>query len=64
MGVSSPNEPSKIQTFYLLSWTHEIFEVSKYKEKIKFYKILGYQNGVPPKLGRQNSNFSTTHATT
>ena len=36
MGGSSRTGPSKVQTFNVLSWTHEIFEVSKYKRNIKF----------------------------
>ena len=43
-----PNKAAKIQTFQLLSWTHDIFKVSKYKRKIKFDQVLGYQNGGPP----------------
>ena len=36
----------------LFSWKHEVFEVSKYKRKIKFGQSLGYQNeGFPLKTG-------------
>ena len=61
MGVSPPNGPSKIQTFYLLSWAPEIFKVSKHKGKIKFDIIWGYQNEGPPKRGHKNCNFLITH---
>ena len=37
----------KFKLLNLLSWTKEIFKVSKYKEKIKFDKVWGYQNGGP-----------------
>ena len=41
----------------------KLLTVSKYKEKIEFDKIWGYQNGGhPPKQGCQNSNFLTTRA--
>ena len=40
--------PPKFKLFNLLSWTHEIFKVTKYKRKIKFDQILGYQNWRSP----------------
>ena len=43
--------PPNIKLFNLLSYTHEIFKVSKYKGKIKFDKIWGCQNGGPPQTG-------------
>ena len=43
MGGFLQTRPSKIRTFYLLSWTHEIFKVTKRKGKIIFGKIWGYQ---------------------
>ena len=48
MGVSPKRGPPKFKVFNLLSWTHEIFKVTKYKRKIKFDQILGYQNGRTP----------------
>ena len=49
MGVSLPNGPSKFKLFNLLSKTHEIFRVRKYKAKIKFDKNLRVSKyGVPP----------------
>ena len=56
MGSFPQTGPSKIQTFNLLSWTYEIFKVSKYKRNIKFDKIREYQNWLislkwgPPKF--------------
>ena len=57
----SQTGPPKFKLFHLLSRTHEIFKVSKYKGRIKFDKIWGYQNGVLLKQGSRNSNFLTTH---
>ena len=54
------NGATKIQTFYLLSWTHEILKISKHEGKMKFggTTIRGSSfNGAD-----KNSNFFTTHA--
>ena len=53
--------PLKFKPFHLQSKTNEIFKVGKYKGKMKFEKIWGYQNegGAPFKQGRQNLNFLT-----
>ena len=48
MGALPKRGPPKLELFYLLSRTHKIFKVTKHKEKIKFDKIWGYQNGGPP----------------
>ena len=48
---SDQTRPSKIQLFYLLSWTHEIFEASNYNRNIIFDKIWVYQNGGSPSNG-------------
>ena len=47
MGVTPPNGPSKIQTFYLLSSAHEIFKERKHKGKLKFDIIWGTKMGGP-----------------
>ena len=63
MGGFPRKSPPKFKLFNLLSWTHEIFRVNKHKEKIKFDKILRYENrGIPLKRGHQKSSFLTTHA--
>ena len=49
MGVFPKQDPPKFKLSNLLSWTRDIFKVSKYKEKIKFDQILGFQKWeVPP----------------
>ena len=48
MGVSPQTGPPKFKIFNLLSYANEIFKLSKHKEKIKFDRIWGYQNGDPP----------------
>ena len=62
MGGFSKRDPPKFKLLEILSRTHEIFKLSKYKAKIKFDKIWGYQIGVLPKYGHQKSNFLTNHA--
>ena len=55
-GGFSPNEALKILNFLTFSsHRHEIFKITKHKEKILFSKIWGYQNGSalqtrPPKF--------------
>ena len=39
MRVLFKQGPSKFELFSLLSWTHEIFKITKHKGKIKFDKI-------------------------
>ena len=39
MGVSPQTGPPKFKIFNLLSYTHEIFKVSKHKGKIKIWKF-------------------------
>ena len=51
MGVSPQTGPPKVELFNLLSSIHEIFGQNRYKGKIKFDKILEYQNQGPPKSG-------------
>ena len=36
-----------LQNLNFLSWTHEIFKVSRCKEKLKFDQVWGNQNGGP-----------------
>ena len=45
---------TKFKLFNHSRETHEIFRVIKYKKKIKFDKIWGYQNGVYSQTGLQN----------
>ena len=58
MGVSPKTGPQKFKLFNLSSKYHKIFKVSKHKGKVKF---VGAQIEGPPKRGRQNCNFLTTH---
>ena len=62
MGGFPQTVPPKFKFFILLRQMHENFEVSNYKEKIKFDKIWGYQNGGPSQTWLKNSNFLTTNA--
>ena len=39
-GIPFKQGPPKFKLFNFLSWTHEIFKVSKHKGKIKFDQIL------------------------
>ena len=48
MEVFLEGGPPKIKFFNLLSWTHEIFKVTKCKRTIKFDQIWWYQNGRSP----------------
>ena len=62
MGVSPKQGPPKFKLFKLLSWTHEIFKVSKYARKVKFDQIFGYQTGrSPPNEAAEIQNFLTIH---
>ena len=62
MGVSPQRGPPKFKVFNLLSWTQEIFMVTKYKRKIKFDQILGYQNGRSPQMRPSKiQNFLTIY---
>ena len=45
MGILPKLGPPKFELLNLLSWTHEIFKISKHKRKIMFSKIWGYQTG-------------------
>ena len=48
MGASPKRGPPKFKLFNLISWTHEIFKVTKYKREITFDQIWGSKIGVPP----------------
>ena len=54
MGVSPQMGPPKFKLFYHSRYTHEIFRVGKYEEKIKFDLIWGYQNGGSTSNGAAN----------
>ena len=56
MGGFSQTGPLKFKFFSFLSWTHEIFKVREYKEKIKFDKIWDTKMGKTERA-LQNSNF-------
>ena len=59
MGGFPQTGSPKFKLFTLLRQIHEIFRISKNKEKIKFVKVWGYQNeGIPLKRGRQNSKLN------
>ena len=63
MGIFPKRDPPKFKLFNLLSWTREIFKVSKYKEKIKFDQILGFENGrSPPNEAAKIQYCLTTNA--
>ena len=65
MEVSPQTVPpnfKRINNSKLFNQTHERFQVSIYKEKIKFDKIWVYQNGGFLKRDRQISNFLITPA--
>ena len=53
MGIFPQTHPPKFELFTLLSEMHKIFKVNKYKGKIKFDKIWGYQNGGSPSNGAE-----------
>ena len=55
MGVPPKRGPPKFKLINLLSWTHEIFKVSKYKREIKFDQIWGTRMRGPLKRGCQNT---------
>ena len=64
MGGFPPQmNPPKFKLFTFYARCMKIFRVNKYKEKIKFDKIWGYQNGGSPSNGaKKTSNFLTTYA--
>ena len=64
MGSTPKQGLPKFKIFNLLSWTHKMFKVSKYKRKTKFDQNLGLPKWrvSPQKRGRQNLNFLTTGA--
>ena len=60
---SPQSVPPKFKICYYSRYTDENFRIDKYKLKIKYDKIWGYQNvDVSLKRGCQNSKLVTTHA--
>ena len=54
MGVLPKRGPPKFELLNLLSWTQEIFKVSKHKGKINFTKFGDSKMGILLKRDRQN----------
>ena len=54
--------PLKFKLFNLLSWRHEIFNVTKYKKKHKVDQIWGFQNQrLTPNEAAKIQNFLAVH---
>ena len=61
MRVSPIRGHPKFNLFTLLTWTYEIFKVSKYKRAITSNNLRLPKWDAPLKRGHQNSNFVTIH---
>ena len=60
-GVSPKRGPLKFQLFNYISWTHEIFKVTKYKKKNNLTKFGGSKIGGTPNEATKIQNFLTMH---